>query len=76
VLEAKSDYLHKTKDSILRKKKAQNIAGVPGSQSTLADSRAIHPSSRAQNRNSFTGKEKDAMPFFYLPFFFSYVLYL
>ncbi|MCH92742.1 serine protease SPPA chloroplastic-like [Trifolium medium] len=38
---------------------------IAGSQSTLADSRAINPSSRAQNRNSCTGKEKDAMPFFY-----------
>lgn len=62
-----------TKDILKTKKKAQNVAGVPGSQSTLADSRAINPSSRAQNRNSCTGKEKDAMPFFYLPFFFSYV---
>ncbi|KAK2374870.1 hypothetical protein QL285_075804 [Trifolium repens] len=41
-----------TKDILKTKKKAQNVAGVPGSQSTLADSRPINPSSRAQNRNS------------------------
>ena len=47
-------------------------AGVPGGQSTLASlvGQSIHPSSRAQNHNSFTGKEKDAMPFLFF-FLFS-----
>jgi len=33
-----------TKDILKTKKETKNVAGVPGSQSTLADSRAINPS--------------------------------
>jgi len=48
-----------------------------GGQSTLASlvGQSIHPSSRAQNKNSCTGKEKDAMPFFTLFSLFSYEIY-
>lgn len=41
-----------------KKKKAQNVAGVPGSQSTLADSRAINPSFRGRGYYCFCPWER------------------